>query len=402
MAGVALSRFVRKCLRPLPRVLAVVVFLRNEWRILKERSLFPSVTEGIDIAPSDDAGAAPTPLAAVPFPAVDLSRVDNPVRAIIESPDFEPTDRFFSQSRAIARSLVSARSQALIYALIRNLKPAHVVEVGTYEAGTSEAICRALHANGQGTLHAVEPITTHRVIGVLAQWPDELRAHVRLYAMNSAAFYERIGKSPGVRPMLVFVDGNHEYNYAVFDIWSAAGVLAPGGFIVVDNVVQAGPYLAARDFLSAHPWWTECAVSEYLYDQSMPFDRRRCGIRGTDLMILRAPKTLMVTQRPVSFPETLLLSARQMQGIEILPAAELGRGVLHAQCILRGFTSGQKPVEAVGDASQELSTEQAGQRVTIPLAVDLDVGAFEHVRVEIGLSWTGERPLPLLSRPTAF
>ena len=60
-----------------------------------------------------------------------------------------------------------------------------------------------------------------------------------------------------VRPGVVFVDGNHDYEFALFDIGRAAKYMTPGGFIFVDNVAQPGPFFAARDFLSANPGWRE-------------------------------------------------------------------------------------------------------------------------------------------------
>jgi predicted O-methyltransferase YrrM len=47
---------------------------------------------------------------------------------------------------------------------------------------------------------------------------------------------------------LVLVDGSHEYEFASFDIDAAPKRLERGGFIVIDNVSQAGPYCRDKGF----------------------------------------------------------------------------------------------------------------------------------------------------------
>ena len=69
---------------------------------------------------------------------------------------------------------------------------------------------------------------------ILAWWPDELQHHVRYMHMNSADFYIEIEKQ-GLRPDLVFVDGNHDYEFALFDIQCAARRIARGGSFI-DNI----------------------------------------------------------------------------------------------------------------------------------------------------------------------
>src|SRR5262249_25234062 len=157
------------------------------------------------------------PLDDIPYPIVDLSSVTNPVGIMIEAREFALTDQFFNQPAAVSRSLVSVRSQALIFALVRNLRPAHVLEIGTYFSGTSEAICRALHANGFGKLHTTDPFCADIAALIIKQWPAELRERIQSYALGSMAFYMEIARTGDIQPHLVFVDGNHDYEYAAFD-----------------------------------------------------------------------------------------------------------------------------------------------------------------------------------------
>jgi hypothetical protein len=102
-----------------------------------------------------------------------------------------PTRRFkkpFSGNPTHGRSLLSPHSQALLFSMVSTLRPRHVFEIGTFRAVTSQAIARAMHANGTGTLHTVDPFGIPEVHGILFRWPRELRRHVRFYPMDSMAF----------------------------------------------------------------------------------------------------------------------------------------------------------------------------------------------------------------------
>jgi predicted O-methyltransferase YrrM len=345
-------------------------------------------------------GAKPEPPAEVdapvdiPYPNIDLAAHSDPLAVILQAPELAAAGAFFAHSPSASRSLVSAVAQALIYSLVRNLRPSHVFEIGTYLAGTAEAICRGLHANGEGILHTTDPFGGDRVPPVLACWPPELREHIRFYCSTSMEFFSTMIAAPDVRPALVFIDGNHDFEYAAFDIACAARLLEPSGFILVDNVSQAGPFWAARDFLAAHTDWTECRVTDNSCDPSKAFDAHRTNIPYTDLMVLRAPANRTAGERPVTFGE-LPLHATGFDGIAV-PLGNLeGDGVLHVQCVLRGFPG---HVEKVGATSCRVSARDAGMVLRLPLVMDLGTG-FEVVRLEIWLIWTGARPLPLAGAP---
>src|SRR5215210_8855077 len=231
---------------------------------------------------------AVSPETNIPFPSLDLAQIEDPIPAILAHALFRQTDDFFSHNPASRRALVSAHTQALLYTLVRNLKPDHILEIGVYKAATSEALARALQANGRGTLHAVDPFRTEYIQAIFQQWPRELAARLEFHPVNSAAFFSDLENSK-IRPSLVLVDGNHDYEFAYFDIVSSARYLAPRGFILVDNVAQPGPFLAVRDFLASNPGWSECGGSTADYDRSKAYDSGRSVIPHTDLIVLRAP-----------------------------------------------------------------------------------------------------------------
>jgi hypothetical protein len=105
----------------------------------------------------------------------------------------------------------------LLYSVVRNLRPADVVEIGVYKASTTEAIARALHASGGGTIHAVDPFRREYIAAIFKQWPPELLERLKFHPISSVEFFAMI-ENWRIHPSLVFVDGNHEYEFAYFDI----------------------------------------------------------------------------------------------------------------------------------------------------------------------------------------
>jgi predicted O-methyltransferase YrrM len=343
--------------------------------------------KGLDVKPVSD----------VAFPKVDLATAKDPVAQIMAAPEFEATKTYFYDNPVAARSLISSQSQALLYSLIRNLRPDHVYEIGTYKAGTTEAICRALYANGKGVAHAVDPFRGEYIAAVLKLWPPELFGHVQLHAKDSMAFFGDMERRH-IHPALVFVDGNHDYEFAAFDIACGARTIAPGGYIVVDNVAQPGPFFAARDFLAANPDWCELGSAATGYDRDKAFDRSRSTILETDFMVLRAPVTHSVGERPFTPGRTRWHSPKVVGlRLKFAPPAEPGR--LTAQVVLRGF--GMVPAETTAEASVQV--EAGAKELSVTLASPARVeGQFVYFTVEPWLIWHGTQPLQLVAAPEPF
>jgi predicted O-methyltransferase YrrM len=327
----------------------------------------------------------------IPFPIIDLSS-DNPIADILNAPKFSEAQTIIYETAASQRALISAAAAALIYTLVRNAKPQHVVEIGTYYGGTSELICQALHENGSGILHTVAPFEAERVIPIFDSWPQELRRHLEFYLMTSMDFYYRLNER-GIRPEIAFIDGDHSYQAALFDIQSLAKSLARRGFLLVDNVSQPGPYYAVTDFLQRNPDWTQCkARNPEWADPNKALDRERTSVPETDFEILRAPRGYSIGSRPVTFGE--MPSATEVKGLRIHAAA--AGGTLHAQCVLRGFGS---------PAAEE--TIMAALDIATPGTVDLMFpqslvikGQFDRCTAEPWLVWSGQTPLILAEIPT--
>jgi hypothetical protein len=339
-----------------------------------------------------------SPIIDVPFPTIDLTQTTDPIPAILASSDFALTCNFFANSAAAARSLVSAVSQALLFTVIRNQQPAHVVEIGTFRGGTTEAMSRAVLANGSGAIHTIGPFDVQLFPPVFSHWPAGLRAAVSFYPVDSMAFFMEMERRR-IRPGLVFVDGNHDYEFALFDIQCAARRLIPRGFIFVDNVAQAGPYFSAADFLERNPGWVECGHGSRPRDRTKAFDRFRSSIPGTEFMVLRAPASYIVGERPRSFGETLWAKP-QVMGLRLSMEGQQSSGTLYTQCILRGFTNTEQ-AEVSAEACQKIGAGTCDVEMLFEKPAALD-SVFSHYRVEPWLTWLGDGPLRLSDVPVVI
>jgi predicted O-methyltransferase YrrM len=335
------------------------------------------------------------PISTINYPAVDLDTNEDPISMIMSAPEFSACVGFFSESPSAGRSLMSPNSQALLYSIIRNQKPLHVVEIGSYRAATSEAIARALHANDKGLLHTVDPFGSETVPQIIAQWPQQLQHHVRFYPCNSMEFFMEMS-ALGIRPSLILVDGDHDYEFASFDIAAAARHIESAGFIFVDNISQGGPFFALADFLANHPAWIEYGNSRAKYRHGIVQDFHRTAVSNTDFSILRAPAILTLGSRPISLGQQPW-PGKSLQALEIDATGSVPHGSLLIQAIMRGF--GDQLFEVVAETRGELHDSQKPIRIPFepPLMID---GKFGRMSVEIWLTWTGDRPLHLVSSPS--
>jgi predicted O-methyltransferase YrrM len=322
--------------------------------------------------------------------------VDDPVAAITAAPEFSALADFFATIDQAERALVSAVSQAVLYALVRNLRPDNVIEIGTYRAATSKAICRALEANGRGVLHTVDPANSWPIVRLIRRWPPELRKRVCFYPGSSMDFFN-LAMFRCLTSELIFVDGNHDYEYALFDIQSAARLVRPGGFVVVDNVSQTGPFFAARDFLQANPAWRECGHCLGAGESAAAFDLQRSTIAGTDMCVLRAPLRRMIGARPqTDGPQKF--APTEINGVALAIARPV-TGTLHVQYVVRV----REPVmsEETTLTSVDLTGASGPTRVTLSWHFTPDHLRLERT-VELWLSWSGDGALELSEPPTLF
>jgi predicted O-methyltransferase YrrM len=328
-------------------------------------------------------------------PRIDLDSVD-PIPEIFAAPEFRSCVAFFATNAAIKQALVSPDTQALLFTLVRNLRPEYVIEIGTYQASTTEAVCRALCANSRGEIHTIDPFRPHHLPQILRKWPLELRDRAHFHEANSMDFYAEAMKQ-GLRSELIFIDGNHDFEFAHFDLECAARLLRPGGFVVVDNIGQAGPFFAVRDFLQTHPGWLECGPSGDKYRPEFPFDAHRTRISNTDVAVLRAPARLILGERPITGGEEYWKGSN-IRGVS-LSIAEPASGTLYAQCVVRVFAA--PPTESTVENQMVCHGVQGPVELPLPWSFTERDAQWPR-RAELWLSWRGDQPLELADEPRLF
>jgi predicted O-methyltransferase YrrM len=238
-------------------------------------------------------------------------------------------------------SFISAYSRAYLYSFVRALKPLSVAEIGTLFAGTTEVIARALFENGSGIIHTIDPFGALRAPRVIATWPQALRRITHFHPVNSMSFFGR-STEIGRRFDLVLVDGNHDLEFALFDILMAARLITPLGLIFVDNAEQRGPFVAVQTFMRENPEWTLVGTS---YNPDLPFAMEgRFSLKETSLIVLQAPADTIVGDEPISWGHAVIASSK-VDGIllEFRPCAT--PGTLHYKVTLRAFGDSARRME---------------------------------------------------------
>jgi predicted O-methyltransferase YrrM len=334
----------------------------------------------------------------IPCPIIEAPQPEDLPSTIALDPHFQETVRWFAQDPTHGRSLLSPDAQALLFAMVRNLKPKHVFEIGTFQAGTTEAIARAMQANAGGTVHTVDPFGMPQVPAILSKWPREMRRHVRFYPIDSMAFHletTRLNQTSD----LTLIDGHHDYEYVLFDLNAARRSVAPGGFVILDNFSQPGPYLAIQDFCASTLGWRRCGTDAPVRPLR-PFDPGRTAIINTDFAVLRAPSDLFVGSRPVTFGARPF-SGRRIRGVRLKRKPPLSSGTLSVQCILRGHAKATPLSEVFGGATVTVNG------VAGPLSIEFDPplnvdGQLDTITAEPILVWDGPRSLVLAKPPQVF
>lgn len=313
-------------------------------------------------------------------------------------------------------SLMDPDERALLYCLIRALKPENVVEIGTYFAGTTEVLARAVWENGSGCVYSVDPYGARRVSHAMAEWPEQLKAITTCSFDNSMSFLTQLQQA-GTPIDFVLIDGEHDFEFVRFDLEMCARLLRPGGIIVIDDAEQAGPFSAAKSFLADHPQWRELGDCVAAFRPSSPFAEQRSSVPGTSLLILQAPPYFAVEGGRFRSWGQQDLPTERILGFELDLAAATGAGILHVQTILRTFGAGQTWIEIKSVVTQQIAFADLPRtiRQDLPhplIAVSQQGEPIDFCTAEIELFWHPEEtnnalklrapPRPILPRETAL
>ncbi|NQV61646.1 MAG: class I SAM-dependent methyltransferase [Alphaproteobacteria bacterium] len=336
----------------------------------------------------------------------DLSLFAKPAARLLDLPDrpgFERAMAFFDDYPA--RGLSDTKSSAFMHCLVRALQPKLFVEIGTYYAGMTEVVARAMLTNGNnGLLLTIDPFGNHRVPGILKSWPHELSRLVSYMPLDSMGFYTEVDTIKSTVDVC-FIDGNHLYEYVFYDLNSMAQRMRPGGIVVMDDYSQPGVFWATKHFLDLNPGWREISGVFDDFDPNAPFTSIRPTVPGTGFLVLAAPNTIEIGDGPSVFEyseyrETAISGYRLNLG----PGNVAGR--LHALVYLRSFFDDGSlgdPEQLEIVTSTEISGEDGEQSVLFdtPLATNYDRSLTKR-EVEINLIWApsdGRTRLRLLQQP---
>ncbi len=137
-----------------------------------------------------------------------------------------------------------------LYALVRLLKPAHVVEVGVSSGVSSSYFLKALRKNRRGTLHSIDfptpqmgPVFSEKVDSAVAVPPGMMSGWAVPPTLRKG-WDLRIGKSQELLPTLVsevdqidlfLHDDLHTYQHATWEFRTVDPKVPSGGLVLADN-----------------------------------------------------------------------------------------------------------------------------------------------------------------------
>jgi len=327
-----------------------------------------------------------------PVRALSKHPTPPPDAPLLSTPFYKDAFDFFRNYPE--RSLMSDESRAVLFTLIRSRRPTYIAEIGTLHAGTTEVMARACWENSGGMIYTADPFGAERCPPIIAGWPKDLQKWVSFHPLSSMDFLMYL-MMRRISLDMTLVDGNHDYEFALFDLQMVARLTRPGGIIVMDNAEQSGPFNAARTFLSQNPLWRELGNAIAGYNPSDPFNANRASLPDTTFIILEAPSHPAVGEGPYSWGQTETPSSR-MSGLRFALPKQKTAGTLHYHVVFRAFfDDNAAPIEAktIGrvriDATDATTVEHAfGQPLQLPKS--------DKYTVEIDLSWQADASAPPL------
>lgn len=337
---------------------------------------------------------------------VDLSTFAAPAERLLElteRPSFSRVKAFFEGYPE--RSLSIATDRAFMHCLVRAVRPALFVEIGTYYAGMTEVVARAMLNNyNGGHLLTIDPFGNYRVPGILESWPDDLKGLVSYLPLDSMGLYTEVD-TLGTNVDVCFIDGNHLYEFAFYDLNCMSQRMRPGGIIIMDDFDQPGVFWATKHFLGLNPGWREIGGVFDNFDPNTPFESIRPSVSGTNFLVLAAPDLVEIGDNLRVFEyDGIRETAMMGYGLRLAPGNAPGR--LHTKIYLRSFyvdDSHGDPQQLEVLWSADITAGEGEQAVLFeaPLATDYDQ-ALSNRQLEINLVWSpadSRSPLRLMQRP---
>lgn len=155
--------------------------------------------------------------------------------------------------------LTPASEVAYLVEVINQFRPKVVYEIGSFFCETTKVMADAMAKKAyEGTLHTTDPYGRERCPQIIEKLPEKIKSLIKYYpffSMEMILHLKEIEKKECFLD-LTFIDGNHDLEYALFDLISVSNATNYGGCIVIDNIENQPTRLALKTFLNLFPWWT--------------------------------------------------------------------------------------------------------------------------------------------------
>lgn len=247
-----------------------VIIGGNPARVLRER------TEAEAARPVPQPADAPAPVAPIPVvtdpaPAPAVAAPTQKVRAMLY-----PSDPYANLEKTFPRDLQGWDSEnALFRATLAEVRPSLVVEVGTWKGASAihmAHICRDLglaaeivcidtwlgnwqhwsRKEGVGSradlrlVNGFPNLYFQFMSNVLAEKCDDIITPLPLTGVAGAKLFAHYG----LKPQVIYIDGDHEYESVISDLNGWLAVLAPGGVLMGDDFSWPGVKRAAFEVVA--------------------------------------------------------------------------------------------------------------------------------------------------------
>ena len=180
-------------------------------------------------------------------PALLLSRIMGPGTAELPAELPESSSPKFS-----ARWPIDLPTQRFLGGFVRSARPRRFLETGVADGASTRIILDALEANGDGRLWSVDVSPEAGDLARKSSAVDRWQLIVLPVRGRAAAFRRAVRP---LRPLDGFLhDSDHSYPWQTFEYREAWSALAPGGWLLSDDIDGSFAFLDFATRCGLRPW----------------------------------------------------------------------------------------------------------------------------------------------------